>query len=128
MSAKFEIAARVHFDAAHMLPGYPGPCARLHGHRWKVEAAVSGEELDGCGMLVDFLEIRSWLQEIVGPLDHRCLNEVPPFDRIPPTSENLARFVFRALKERLDAEGREVRLEWVGVSESPETGVVYRET
>lgn len=128
MTQEFEISVRAHFDAAHFLPGYPGQCARLHGHRWEVEAAVSGEEPDASGILVDFMELRAWLREIVQPFDHRCLNEVPPFDRIPPTSENLARLIFRSLRERLDAEGCGARLGWVGVSESPETRVVYRET
>ncbi len=128
MEEGFEITAGVHFDAAHWLPGYPGPCARMHGHRWRVEAAVAGTQLDEKGILLDFLELKGWLQETVAAFDHRCLNEVEPFTERPPTSENLARHVYGELARRIGEAAGKVRLSWVSVSESPETRVVYRET
>ena len=51
------------FEAAHMVNGYPGKCARLHGHNWVVEAVVKGRELDELGMLVDFKIIKKALKE-----------------------------------------------------------------
>lgn len=127
MKASFEITACVHFDAAHWLPGYSGPCARLHGHRWRVEAAVTGSELGEDGILIDFLDLKEKLKEIVSSFDHRCLNELDPFTGISPTSENLARFIYDELKVKLGNLERGARLDWVGVSESPDTRVVYRE-
>lgn len=127
MKERFEITASVHFDAAHRLPGYRGPCARMHGHRWRVEAAVTGAQLDESGILLDFLELKGWLQDIVSAFDHRCLNEVEPFTEISPTSENLARYVFGELAGRVEQKAGAVRLSWVSISESPETRVVYRE-
>ena len=124
---EFEITAAVHFDAAHRLPGYPGPCARLHGHRWRVEAAVAGGRLDDTGILIDFMELKGWLQDIVSAFDHRCLNEVEPFTEISPTSENLARHVYGELAGRMGERAAAARLSWVSVSESPDTRVVYRE-
>ncbi|WP_287155491.1 6-carboxytetrahydropterin synthase QueD [Candidatus Solincola tengchongensis] len=128
MADEFEVVAGVHFDAAHRLPGYPGPCSRLHGHRWRVEAAVAGGEPDEGGIVVDFLVLKRILGEVVAGFDHRCLNEVEPFTRLIPTSENLARHIFREFSARVGSEvGRGIRVVWVAVSESPDTRVVYRE-
>lgn len=123
----FEIRAGTHFDAAHMLRDYEGPCARMHGHRFEVEAAVAGPELGPGEMLLDFHHLRRLLEEVVAPLDHNCLNDVEPFTGISPTSENIARFIYRALAERLGRSGAGARIAWVSVSESPDTKAVYRE-
>lgn len=127
MGGYYEIVVRAHFDAAHRLPGYPGPCARMHGHRWQAEAAVSGCSPGEDGILVDFVTLKAMLGEVVADFDHRCLNEVPPFDTIPPTSENIARFIYQRLSEKIGLPGKEIQLAWVAVAESPETRVVYRE-
>ena len=123
----FEIRAGTHFDAAHRLPDYNGPCARMHGHRFEVEAAVTGDELGPGEMLLDFHYLRRLLEEVVAPLDHNCLNDVDPFTEISPTSENLARFIYRALARKLADSAGGARLAWVGVSESPDTKALYRE-
>lgn len=128
MAEEFEVTAAVHFDAAHRLPGYQGPCARLHGHRWRVEAAVKGLLLDDTGILLDFMALKGWLQDIVSAFDHRCLNDVEPFNTVPPTSENLARHIYEELAGRVAEGAGAVRLSWVSVSESPDTRVVYRRT
>lgn len=127
MGAEYEIVVGTHFDAAHYLPGYPGPCARLHGHRWRVEAAVKGGEPGEDGIVVDFMSLKRILGDIVDALDHRCLNEVEPFARIPPTSENLARHLYGEFASRVAGLGAGIRVSWVAVSESPDTRVVYRE-
>lgn len=126
MAGRYEIVVAAHFDAAHRLTGYPGPCANLHGHRWKVEAAVTGPQPGAGGMVVDFLVLKRILGEIVGAFDHRCLNEVEPFDTISPTSENLAGYLYREFAARVAALGLDIDVSWVSVAESPETRVVYR--
>lgn len=123
----YEINVGAHFDAAHYLPGYRGPCSRMHGHTWRVEAAVAGCELGRGQLLIDFHDLKGLLEEVVAPFDHRCLNEVNPFTELSPTSENIARFIYGRLEERLRELTPEVRLAWVAVSESPDTRVVYRE-
>ncbi len=128
MEDDYEVIVGTHFDAAHWLPDYPGPCARLHGHRWRVEAAVRGGEPGDSGMVIDFMQLKAWLREIASVFDHRCLNEIEPFTAMPPTSENLARHLFHALAARIEAAGAGVRLSWVSVAESPDTRVVYRGT
>ncbi|MEW6553279.1 MAG: 6-carboxytetrahydropterin synthase QueD [Actinomycetota bacterium] len=127
MAGTFEISAGTHFDAAHMLRDYDGPCARMHGHNFRVRAALAGSRLGPSHLLVDFHDLKRLLEEIIAPFDHRCLNEVEPFTYTSPTSENIARFIYLSLRERLAALPAGVRLAWVSVSESPDTEVVYRE-
>jgi 6-pyruvoyltetrahydropterin/6-carboxytetrahydropterin synthase len=127
MSGIFEIRASVHFDAAHWLRDYEGPCSRMHGHRFDVRAAVTGSELGREQLLIDFHELRRLLEEIIAPFDHHCLNDTEYFAELSPTSENIARFIYDALAERLAQLESGVRLAWVSVSESPDTKVVYRE-
>jgi 6-pyruvoyltetrahydropterin/6-carboxytetrahydropterin synthase len=123
----YEIKANAHFDAAHYLRDYEGPCARMHGHTWEVEAAVSGAQLGPGQMVIDFHDLRKVLQEVIAPFDHRCLNETEPFVELSPTSENIARYIYSELESRLRQLPPGAMLAWVGVSESPNTGVVYRE-
>jgi len=89
------------FAAAHRLREYDGNCERLHGHNWKIDVALRGEQLDKLGMLLDFREAKRLIQEVLGQLDHRCLNDVEPFRETNPTTENIARTVFHALAARL---------------------------
>jgi len=93
----YTIGVRGHFDAAHLLRGYEGKCAQLHGHRWEVEAVCCAETLDGTGMALDFSVLRRALAEVLETFDHRQLNDIPPFDTLNPTAENLARVVFERL-------------------------------
>lgn len=119
----YELAVREHFDAAHMLLGYDGPCQYLHGHTWDVEVVVAGEELDGVGMLYDFKDVKRDLRALLANFDHRCVNDVPPFDRLAPTAEHMARVVFHELAATLPAH---LRLKEVSVWESPAAKVTYR--
>lgn len=97
----YEIQVRTDFDAAHRLYDYEGKCARLHGHTWVVEATVSSESLDFRGMVCDFHDLRRGMAAATAPFDHALINEVTPFDRLSPTSENLAKFIFEHLQQEL---------------------------
>jgi len=119
----YELTVKSHFDAAHALHGYPGDCRQLHGHTWDVEVSVAGEELDDVGIVYDFKRLKDDLAAVLRPLDHAFLNEIPPFDTLNPTAENLARVVFEALCERV---GEEVRVTEVAVWESPVARIAYR--
>jgi 6-pyruvoyltetrahydropterin/6-carboxytetrahydropterin synthase len=89
------------FSAAHRLQGYKGKCEELHGHNYRVEVELSVSGLDDIGLGMDFQEIKSCLDEILKGLDHRFLNEVPPFDRDNPSAENLARYIYEEMKKRI---------------------------
>lgn len=121
----YHVSVRQHFDAAHCLRGYGGRCERLHGHRFEVAVALSGDRLNEIGILFDFTDLKGHLKDILSNLDHSSLNEVPPFDTENPSSENIARFVYGALKERLGKDAG--LLARVQVWESPEAWAVYEE-
>jgi 6-pyruvoyltetrahydropterin/6-carboxytetrahydropterin synthase len=119
----YEIGVEMDFDAAHSLRGYQGKCEALHGHRFKVVANVRGTKLDEIGLAYDFTLLKKHLGEIIAKFDHTNLNEVPPFDRINPSSENIATTVYDELKKKLT--GALVSLASIEVWESPQSRVIY---
>ena len=98
----YELTVEQEFDAAHALRGYQGKCERLHGHRFRVAVTVRATKLDDIGMAYDFTRLKTHLAKVIGRLDHTSLNETPPFDTINPSSENIARYLFKSLAQRLD--------------------------
>lgn len=120
----YEISVESHFDAAHFLRGYRGKCEALHGHRFRVVAKISAPELDDTGMAYDFTKLKQHLNDILSRLDHTCLNDVPPFDKINPSSENIATTIYNELKPKLT--GAPVTISSIEVWESPQTWVTYR--
>ncbi len=122
----FEVSVRGKFSAAHRLREYQGKCSRIHGHNWYVEVHLQSERLSETGMVIDFGELKGILNEVLEELDHRFINETPPFDRINPTSENMARWIFQQLRARISAlEG--VRISKVTVQESEGVAASYWE-
>ena len=119
----YQVAIEQHFDAAHFLRGYQGKCEALHGHRFKVVARVNASRTDDIGLAYDFTVLKQHLGDILSGFDHTCLNEVPPFDRINPSSENIAATVYNELKLKLN--GAPVSLYSVEVWESPQRWVTY---
>ncbi|MDY6813251.1 MAG: 6-carboxytetrahydropterin synthase QueD [Pseudomonadota bacterium] len=105
MDACYTLKILSEFASAHTLRGYPGACQRMHGHNWKVEVEVQASELDELGMAVDFKRIKQAAREIAAQLDHRYLNDIPPFDTRNPTAENIAAYFYAELTERLNAPG-----------------------
>ena len=120
----YELTVEREFSAAHLMRGYDGACARLHGHNYRVLLSVEGEDLDECGMLMDFAELKSAFAAILDELDHRNLNEIPPFDEMNPSSENLARYIY---EQACDAFGGRASVTRITIYESPTSSVTYRE-
>lgn len=119
----FQISVEQDFDAAHFLRGYRGKCEELHGHRFRVVVKVQSSELNDIGLAYDFSDLKRHLRGILERCDHTCLNNIQPFDRINPSSENIAVTIYEALKVELrDAS---VNLTAVEVWESPQSRVVY---
>ena len=119
----YEISVEKHFDAAHFLRGYKGKCEALHGHRFRVVARVRASGLDDIGIAYDFTELKQHLNDIMARFDHTCINDVPPFDKINASSENVAATIYDELKRKLAS--APVTVSSVEVWESPQTGVVY---
>jgi len=110
------------FEAAHHLTSYRGVPEPVHGHTWRVEAALATGELDAEGMGFDFVAVKGALAELAGRLDHRDLNTVPPFDRLSPTTERIAAWFFDSLRQRLPG----APLTEVTVWEGPDCSATYR--
>jgi 6-pyruvoyltetrahydropterin/6-carboxytetrahydropterin synthase len=121
----FELKVRSRFSAAHRLEGYAGKCATLHGHNWDVDVLVSGEDLDGQGILVDFKVLKQAVVQVLEEIDHRDLNEVNAFRSVNPTSENIARYLFRCLSQKLNQPA--YRVSRVSVWETSESCASYWE-
>ena len=119
----YEISVETHFDAAHYLRGYKGKCEALHGHRYRVVAMVKASQLDDIGLAYDFTELKKHLNDILSRFDHTCLNDVPPFDKINPSAENIAATIYDELQKKLAA--APLTLSCVEAWESPQTGVTY---
>jgi 6-pyruvoyltetrahydropterin/6-carboxytetrahydropterin synthase len=98
----YELKVVTRFAAAHNLRNFRGKCESLHGHNWKVEVVIRGKDLDETGVVLDFAEIKAATKEVLSELDHRYLNEVPFFTTHNPSSENIARYLFERLSERLN--------------------------
>jgi 6-pyruvoyltetrahydropterin/6-carboxytetrahydropterin synthase len=121
----FELTVERQFAAAHLLRDYAGPCARLHGHNYRVVVHFAGPKLDDAGFLVDFVTLKELLDGVLAPLDHQCLNDLPAFAELNPTSEVLAEYLYRQVGAR--AGDLPVRVTAVTVYESDTTAVTYRE-
>ena len=94
----YEVLVKGDFSSAHNLRGYKGKCETLHGHNWKVEARFEKESLNDIGISVDFVTLKSRLNDILKKLDHTHLNKIEVFKTINPSAENIARFIYAKLK------------------------------
>ena len=119
----YQISVEQHFDAAHFLRGYQGKCEALHGHRFRAVVKIRASGLDDIGLAYDFTVLKQHLSDILSRFDHTCLNDMPPFDKINPSSENIAATIYNELQPKLA--GAPVSLFCVEVWESPEQGVAY---
>ena len=102
MAATYTLRVVTDFASAHTLRGYPGNCARMHGHNWKVEVEVIAEELDEVGMAVDFKVVKNATKEISNQLDHQYLNDLEMFTKQNPTAENIAAYFYSELSKQLN--------------------------
>jgi 6-pyruvoyltetrahydropterin/6-carboxytetrahydropterin synthase len=119
----YQINIETHFSAAHRLIQYDGECERLHGHNWKVVVSVSSKTLDNLGMVMDFKILKDKTKFFIAKLDHQYLNEIPPFNEINPTTENMAKYLFDELSDVVNTDI--VKISRVEVWESPTCSASY---
>jgi 6-pyruvoyltetrahydropterin/6-carboxytetrahydropterin synthase len=124
----FEVSVERTFAAGHALRGYQGKCENVHGHNYRVQVVVRGERLNSIGLLVDFVDVKRVLDNAIERLDHQFINDVPPFDQLNPSAENMAKYFFEELQEGLRQAGREVPIELAEVRlwETDNAMAVYR--
>ncbi len=120
----FELKVISHFSAAHSLRNYNGKCENLHGHNWKVEVTLASEVLNELGMVMDFTELKERLEGVIESLDHKCLNDIRPFDKINPTTENISREIYNRLQVDIP---ESVRVTSVTSYETDSSGATYSE-
>jgi 6-pyruvoyltetrahydropterin/6-carboxytetrahydropterin synthase len=120
----YEVMIEEEFSAAHALRGYRGKCENMHGHNWKVEVYVRGEQLDQVGMLLDFKALKAATRRVMKSLDHQNLNELQPFDLdMNPSSEHLAGFILHKVSEEISDD--RVKVYKVRVWETPSTCATF---
>jgi len=120
----FELIVESDFAAAHFLREYQGRCESLHGHNWRIEVRLCSERLDHLGMVMDFCDVKGAMHGILEQIDHGCLNDVPPFDKINPTTEHIAQHLYRELSRQLP---EHVRVSRVTAWETDHCGASYFE-
>ena len=115
-----EIFKEFQIEAAHRLPNVPEghKCARLHGHSFQITIYVSGPIDEDSGWVIDFAEIKRAFKPIFHQLDHNYLNDIDGLEN--PTSENLARWIWRAIESDLP------NLSKVAVRETCTAGCIYQ--
>ena len=103
-----EIFKQFSIEAAHWLPHVPAEhkCRRMHGHSFQIEVHVRGPVDPRLGWVMDFAEIKAAFAAVEDEIDHRCLNDVEGLEN--PTSENLARWLWRRLRPALPLMSRVV--------------------
>lgn len=126
----FELKIRTHFSAAHKILGHSGKCQYLHGHNWNVDVTVQSEELNDIGLAVDFADIKSVVNEVIKPLDHVNLNELPLFSRpdTNPTAENIAKHIFIETRSRLRSSAPQAMIKRVDIYETDTCSASYFES
>nr|VFK37494.1 MAG: 6-pyruvoyltetrahydropterin/6-carboxytetrahydropterin synthase [Candidatus Kentron sp. TC] len=125
MTSAYILKVTTDFAAAHSLRGYPGDCRRMHGHNWKVEVEATTTSLDNLGMGIDFQVIKECVRSVTRELDHRYLNEIPPFDKKNPTAENIAAYLFQGISQALN--DKQVQISAVTLWETERACVRYQE-
>jgi 6-pyruvoyltetrahydropterin/6-carboxytetrahydropterin synthase len=91
-----KIGIRTHIDSAHCIPHHE-TCNEMHGHTYTVELTVEGEKGKG-GMVIDFMELKKILREVLKDYDHKVLNDIIDV----PTCENLTEAIRGKLEKKID--------------------------
>ena len=120
----FEISVDYTFAAGHALREYKGKCENVHGHNYKVRVTVAGDKLNSAGLLIDFVELKAEIKRLVERLDHRFLNDTPPFDQLNPSAENIAKYICDQIEPQTRNVG--LRVQGVTVWETDTTSATYR--
>ena len=121
----FEVTVQQTFAAGHALRNYHGKCENVHGHNYRIEVKVQGEQLDSIGLLVDFVELKRVMKGVIDYLDHQFIYDLVPFDKVNPSAENIAKFFHDRLSAGLETDNP-VTIAEVKVWETDTSSAVYR--
>jgi 6-pyruvoyltetrahydropterin/6-carboxytetrahydropterin synthase len=101
----YEIGVVSQFEAAHRLVGDFGPATRMHGHTYRLEVIIRGEQLNEAGVLYDIGRLRTMIDELTSSLHYRDLSEVPGLAGVNTTAEVVASYCWDAIASRLHNHG-----------------------
>jgi 6-pyruvoyltetrahydropterin/6-carboxytetrahydropterin synthase len=121
----FEVTVEQTFAAGHALRNYKGKCENVHGHNYRVRVTIAGERLDEIGLLVDFVDVKRLMGGAIEYLDHRFINDLPPFDELNPSAENIAKYFYDRVSAGMKIDAP-VRIAEVRVWETDTSSAVYR--
>jgi 6-pyruvoyltetrahydropterin/6-carboxytetrahydropterin synthase len=123
----FEVTVEQTFAAGHALRHYKGKCENVHGHNYRVQVTAEGDELNSIGLLVDFVELKRVVRQIVDRLDHQFINDLEPFTVINPSAENMAKYFYDEIVSGINlSEEIAVRISQVKIWETDTSIAVYR--
>lgn len=125
MAKTFTLKTLMDFASAHSLRDYPGNCANLHGHNWKVEVQVIGHQLNDVGMVIDFKQIKAHAKNVIETLDHTYLNDHPYFQSVNPTAENIAQYLYQQIQNKIQTDS--VKMHSLTLWENDRNCVTYSE-
>ena len=122
----YEIYVAAGFEAAHRLVGDFGPATRMHGHTYRLEVIVRGEQLAEDGTLYDIGRLKQAVDELVASLDYQVLNEVPGLVDVNTTAEAVADYFWQRMALPLRERGLDSLV--VRVWESPDAYAAREDT
>ena len=121
----FEVTIEQTFAAGHALRNYHGKCENVHGHNYRCQVTLEGAELDHTGLLMDFVALKRTLQSVIDRLDHQWLNDLPPFNVLNPSAENIAKYIYDEVNKGIGGQA-DVRLGLVRLWETDTSSATYR--
>jgi 6-pyruvoyltetrahydropterin/6-carboxytetrahydropterin synthase len=101
-----------------------------YGHNFTLEVAVEGSIDPESAMVVNLTDLdRILKEEVDAPLDHKNLNhDVAGFEKLPPTAENIAAWIWRRVSALIEREGWPCRLAHLRLTLTPDLAVEIEES
>ncbi len=121
----FQVSVEEGFSAGHALRGYRGKCENLHGHNYKVRVTLEGPALDSVGLLYDFVHLKQIIHSVIHSVDHKFLNDQPPFDVLNPSAENIAKYFYEEASKQFREMPNGARIASITVWETDVTAATY---
>jgi 6-pyruvoyl-tetrahydropterin synthase len=120
-SYRMQLQMSVFFNAAHQIEYKPGKFGEMHRHSFQLTAIAAYDDPSDGNYYVPFEDFRAILRQIAQHYEGRCLNDIPVFQKIQSTTENLVQVIayqMEQLTQHLPLEILEITL-----NESPTIGV-----
>jgi 6-pyruvoyltetrahydropterin/6-carboxytetrahydropterin synthase len=121
----YEIFVEETFAAGHALRGYRGKCENPHGHNYRLRITLQGPQLDETGLLYDFVHLKQVIHTVMEGVDHKFLNDQPPFDKLNPSAENIAKYFYDQVSRQMEGSPNGASITRVDIWETDTTRASY---